>query len=217
MVMFTSPAFANGSAAPCVVSYGGYQNCPTGGNLVINKTVAHPTSGQYVDNLSVSDPKYAPDSMISFQITVTNTGGSELTNVLVKDMFPTELTFNSGAGSYDKNDRMLSFTIDSLKPSESKTYTVTVKAMPIASMTSDVMCPTNKVSAAANGQSSEDTSSVCLQKNGGITIQTKGGLPVYSAPKVTSTPATGPESLPLIGIAISAAVGYISRRKALRG
>lgn len=39
------------------------------------------------------------------------------------------------------------------------------------------------------------------------------GFPVFPAPLVTKTPATGPEILPLIGIISSGVVGWILRRK----
>lgn len=39
------------------------------------------------------------------------------------------------------------------------------------------------------------------------------GFPVFPAPQVTKTPATGPEILPLIGIVSSGLLGWIVRRK----
>lgn len=39
------------------------------------------------------------------------------------------------------------------------------------------------------------------------------GFPVFPAPQVSKTPATGPEALPLIGIVSSGLVGWILRKK----
>lgn len=42
---------------------------------------------------------------------------------------------------------------------------------------------------------------------------TPKGFPVFPAPVITRTPPTGPEVLPLIGIASSGILGWILRRK----
>lgn len=39
------------------------------------------------------------------------------------------------------------------------------------------------------------------------------GFPVFPAPQVVKTPATGPEALPLIGILSSGLLGWIIKRK----
>ncbi len=41
----------------------------------------------------------------------------------------------------------------------------------------------------------------------------KGGFPVYPAPVMNQTPATGPEMLPLLGMIPTALAGFALRRK----
>jgi hypothetical protein len=74
-----------------------------------------------------------------------------------------------------------------------------------------VNCVVNQAKATSGKNSSSDISQVCIQNS---VPTTKGGLPVYPAPNMSQTPATGPEMLPLLGLIPGALGGLILRRKA---
>jgi hypothetical protein len=69
----------------------------------------------------------------------------------------------------------------------------------------------NQASATVGKEKSTDNSQFCVEKS---VATTKGGLPVYPAPAMSQTPATGPEMLPLLGLIPGALGGLILRRKA---
>lgn len=202
---------------PCHPVYGGNNPCPQPGSLIINKTVANPQNGTYVDNLGVDDPKYPADSVVSFQLTIINNSTATVKNAIVTDTFPQFVSFNSGAGSFDKNSKTLSFEVAELKAGESKTYTVSGKTAKASDMPNDqaVICVTNQSKVMANGQTNQDNASFCIQKEAGpvVSVPTKGGMKVYPSPNIKTTPATGPEMAFLFSIIPMGSLGYLLRKK----
>lgn len=197
----------------CESSYGGGKNCKEG-NLSINKTVANPKTGDMVDNLSVNDPKYGPDSVVTFQLTVKNNSTVDVDKATVKDTFPQFVSFNSGAGNFDKNSKTLSFEIQNLKAGESRSFTVTGKTASVSQLpvSQKVTCVTNQSSVTAKDMSGdEDNAGFCIEKE---VVTTKGGLTVYPAPKLTSTPATGVPFIPMAMLMPGAIIGYFINKKA---
>ncbi len=201
----------------CQPIYGGGQTCVQVGNVLINKTVQNPQTGSFVDNLNINDPKFAPASSVKFNITVTNTGSSTINKTTVKDTLPGFVSFVSGPGSFDSNTKVLTFDVNDLKAGESKTFTVTAKIVDGGQLPSDqgITCVVNQALATSeNGQQSSDNSQFCIQKP--VLGETKGGLKVFPAPAVTTTPATGPEMLPLIGLIPTGVFGFILRKKSYK-
>jgi len=199
----------------CQPIYGGGQTCVQIGNVLINKTVQNPQTGAFLDNLNINDPKFTPSSNVTFHITVTNTGGSTINKTTVKDTLPGFVSFVSGPGSFDSNTKVLTFDIGNLKAGESRTFTVAAKVADEKQLPSDqgITCVVNQVMATSdNGQQSSDNSQFCIQKP--VLGETKGGLKVLPAPKVTITPPTGPEMLPLIGLIPTGLFGFLLRRRA---
>lgn len=203
-----------GYGVPCNSSYGVYgggETCVSRGNLVINKTVKNPTTGEFVDNLSeTNDAKFGPNDTITFQLTVVNTGGQNFSTVTVTDTLPSYLTFVSGPGTFDSNNSKLTFKIKDLGAGESRTYTVTTKVAKSVPNDPAVNCVVNHAEATSdtdNGSAS-DVAQVCLQNT------TKGGFQVLGTPVVKQTPATGPEMFGLIGLIPAGLSGLILRRKA---
>src|SRR6185295_4301405 len=82
------------AATVCTPVYGGGQTCVTTGPS-INKTIKNPSSGAYVDNLLINDPKYSANDSVSYQITVTNPTGTAMTALTVTDDFPTLISYVS--------------------------------------------------------------------------------------------------------------------------
>lgn len=198
----------------CEPIYGGGQSCETSNKFTLDKKVMNPTSTKggstnFVDNLSINDPKYAPSQTIVFELTVTNTGNSTLKEVIVTDTLPSYVAFVSGPGSYDKNSKVVTFKVTDLKAGESKRYTIEAKVVDASKIpgNSGIVCAVNQASAKYNGDESRDNSQFCIEKT------TKGGFPVQPAPKMTQTPSTGAESLALIGLIPAAAGGLFLRRR----
>jgi len=209
-------AFADDGCTPV---YGGGQTCPPPGNITIDKTVQNPQSGIFVDNLTTNDPKYSAGQIVNFKIVITNTTGTNIPSVSVKDVFPSYLTFVSGNGSFDSNKNTLTFSLSNLNGGQTQTFNVQAKVVDGANIpfNNGVVCVVNQAfGTTSGGQTAQDNSQLCIQK---ITVTptpvvtTKGGLPVAPAPKIIATPATGPEMLPLIGLIPTGIAGFILRRK----
>lgn len=209
--------------AGCTPTYGGGTNC-TSVKFTIDKLVQTPSSqtkggqttgGDFVDNLGVNDAKYAPNSTINFKIKVQNTGTDPISKIDVVDTFPQFLQFTSGVGgTYDKNTRTLKYSINNLAAGATSEVTVVTLAAEAASLPSDkgIVCVVNQVNATdvASGQTSNDSSQVCIEKNQG-TFPTPQ---VFGTPKVTQTPPTGPEMVVLPILSSLGALGVFIRRKA---
>lgn len=205
--------------AECTQTYGGSQSCTTSNAFSIEKTVETPGKGggSFVDNLSINDPKYAPTDVVSFKINVKNTGTQVIPTLTVSDTFPQFISFVSGPGSFDSNSKKLTITVTNLQPGQSQTYDVTGKVADANLMPSDqaVVCLINQAAATDNtGATNTSSSQFCVQKSVTGTSQpqvvgtTKGGLPV-------TTPATGPEMLPIMALIPSALAGFALRKKSL--
>lgn len=201
-------AYADTSCQPI---YGGGQSCITTNNIIVNKTVLNPQTNQFVDSLSINDPRYQPGFIATFQISITNAGNSNLSRVDVRDIFPQYVSFSSGAGSFDPNTNTLSFSLTDLAPNETRRYTVLGRVfnagqMPVAS--ESVVCVVNQAIAMVNGNNvSQDNAQFCIEK-------TKGGFPVLSSVPTTSAPATGPEALALLALVPSGIAGWLMIRYA---
>lgn len=201
-------AFVPYAKADCQSVYGGGQTCAF--NYTINKLVQVPGKGggQYVDNLSINDPKYSPSQNVSYEIIVTNTGNNTIPTLTINDTFPQFITFVSGVGNYNQSNNTLNFTISNLEAGKSVTYVLTAKTADANTLPNNqgIICVINQVNATdQNGQVQSDSSQLCIQKN---------VLPaVAPAPKIVATPATGPEMLPLLTLLPGALGGLMLRKR----
>ena len=57
----------NKAYADCQAVYGGWQTCTTY-NFTIEKLVQIPNGSNFVDNLSINDPKYSPSQTINYEL-----------------------------------------------------------------------------------------------------------------------------------------------------
>lgn len=199
------PTFAN-YGVNCQTQYG-TENCPTSTSIVVNKTVQNPSTKQFVDNLSSSDPTYSPAGIVPFKITITNTGTAKATNLTITDTIPPYTTTNTKGDS-----KQIFISVDDLNPGESRTYDLSLQIMTDNMLPSDqnVICVTNKADANTSAVSAHDEASFCISHN---LPTTKGGIPVYPTTKAKTTPKTGPELLVLIGAIPAALSGVALRRK----
>lgn len=178
--------------------------------LSINKTVQKPGSSSFVENLGTNDPKYAPGATVPFQIVVTNTGTTTLSNIQVQDHFPQFLTNASD------NTASAAASIRSLAPGQSEVITLTGRVASTSALPVDqrVFCLVNRATAISGDQTSTDNAQLCVE-NPTVEqrVTTKGGLPVYEPQPVPVTPKTGPEALALAALLPSGALGFYLRRK----
>lgn len=228
-IFLLSSATAEASTVTCQPIYGGGQSCTQSGNVSINKRVFAPNGG-LVDNLGINDTKFGPESLVNFQIAITNTGNSQIATVQVKDIFPQYIDFSSGAGNYDSSSKTLSFDVSGLNPSETRTFTVVGKVVKAESLPVDkgIVCVVNQATAkdASSSQVSQDNTQVCIQKSLETTVtqtgttvvatETKGGLKVFPPQKVLTSPATGPEMIPLMALLPTGILGAFLRKKAVK-
>ena len=213
-VAFLAPvAFADSTTTNCQPVYGGGQTCNTTA-LTLNKEVQNPQSGEFVNSLGINDPKFSPGQTATFRLTVTNNGNDRLNNITIKDTLPQFLTFVSGTGSFDSGSKVLTITVDGLNGGESKSFTFQAKAADANTLPADqgITCVVNQATATAdNNLSAQDNAQMCIQKQ--VLSTTKGGLLVFPAPNVTSTPPTGPEAWVLATLVSSFGAGLAFRRR----
>lgn len=215
-----SKSFADTSCQPI---YGGGQSCITTNNIVVNKTVLNPQTNQFVDNLSINDPKYQPGFITTFQISVTNTGKNNVSKIDVKDVFPQYVSFSSGAGTFDTNTNTLSFNLTDLAPSETRKFSIlgrvfNTEQIPVAP--GSVVCVVNQAIAIVNNAIvSQDNAQLCIEKIVAPTTPvttvttTKGGFPILAPVQITSSPSTGPEAIGLFALIPTGIAGWFLRKK----
>ncbi|MBI2049689.1 DUF11 domain-containing protein [Candidatus Roizmanbacteria bacterium] len=196
----------------CTPIYGGGQTCVIAENVLVDKKILNPQTNILVDNLGVNDAKLNPEDLVTFQITVTNKNDTEIKKIDVKDVFPQHVTFSSGTGNFDANTKNLTFSIDNLKPSEARMFTVVgrVASASEISMEQGVVCVVNQVTATntADNSTSSDNTQFCIEKK----VETKGGFPVLTPPTVTVTPPTGADSLVLFSLLPTGIAGWLIRK-----
>jgi len=203
-------------SAQCTTAYGGSVTCPAV-NLVINKQVENPQTGAFVDNLD--NPKFTPapssKDLVTYRLIITNTSGSNIARVTVRDVFPQFINFVSGPGNFDNNTKTLTFELTSLTVGESRTFTVQGRIVPDNQIPSDIgiVCDartTNTTTATADsGPSASDNARVCIER------QVLGGKVVITPAKITEVPATGINVLQLLALVPTALVGLTIRRAAI--
>lgn len=212
-------AFADVSCQPI---YGGGQSCITTNNIVVNKTVLNPQTNRFVDNLNINDPRYQPGFVATFQISVTNTGNNNVSQIDVRDVLPQFVSFGSGAGTFDANSNTLSFSLANLAPNETRTFGVTGRIFSsdqISAAPGSVVCVVNQAVTMVNGANvAQDNAQFCIEKplavTPVVTTITKGGFPVFPSQTIVSAPSTGPEALGLIALIPTGLTGWFMIRSA---
>ena len=215
----------------CPPVYGGGTICPDN-NILVDKKVKNPQSGEYVNNLDLTQSPFHPEDHVSFRIYVTNLGNSTLRNITVMDNLPQYLTVVQTPGTYDNSQKRVTMTIDSLNKNETKSFDLEFVLSPVGSLTNTAatFCLSNQAVAKIDKFMSNDSTQICVEKTnqseattkGGLVNSpageatqtpslpstTKGGLPVYQQTNTTKTPSTGAEALliPLFGAATGAGV-----------
>lgn len=199
----------------CQVIYGGGEVCEKEISFTLDKLVRQPGKGggNFVQNLTINDPKYSAGQNVEFKIVITNTGKNRIDNATVVDTLPTYLEFVSGAGNYDQSTRKLTYTVTNLDAGKSVEQTIVARVVEDSKLPQDKgsLCVVNNVEAReSNGSTASDSSQVCIER------QVLGAKPtpqVYENVPVKKIPETGPEMLTLLGVIPAVIAGYTLRKK----
>lgn len=190
---------------PTGADYGQYGEPSPTQTILVDKLVGKPDSPtkgglvqyQYVDNLSPSDPKFAPGQEVLFQVKIKNISNAQLTNVEVKDFVPSYVEAIEGPGSYDAGTGTITFNAGNFDVDQEKIYIIKMKVLAQSQLPVDkgLFCLVNKVRATGGSTADEDTSQFCVEKQ------------VTGAAKV---PSAGPEfaGLLLAGNLLGLGLGF---------
>jgi fimbrial isopeptide formation D2 family protein len=202
-ILFLAPLNTAFAGQKCTTVYGGGQNCVTTGNIGISKSVMNPSTGGFVANLSVNDPKYNSGQTVNFQVTVTN-NDSEANTITVTDTLPQFFHFVSGPGTFNSGNNTLTWTVTGLGVGQSQTFTVSGTVTGNIPTTGDV-CTVNQVAATSNnGDNANASSQYCITN---APTPTPVAPSVVPPTKITTTPPTGSESLALLALMPGALAG----------
>lgn len=158
--------------ADCVGQYVQYgQPCPSY-RIVVDKMVGKPgtsndaTVYEYVDNLSVSDPRFKPDQIVFFKVKIKNTSTTKLVGMEVRDTVPSYLDPLEGPGTYNSTTREVVWNAGDFNVDEEKTYYLKMRVLTQANLPSDkgLFCVSNFVKASSSNAYDDDTSQLCIEK-----------------------------------------------------
>lgn len=170
LLVFSRPVEA---AWYCEPIYGGGERCWGTGEILIDKTVKNYSSGLFVDNLGVNDPKFTPGQEVLFRLEVKNTGQGTFSKVTIKDVFPSYLDFVWGPAGWDSNTRTLQFDIYDLVAGESRQFEIMARVFDESRLPGDknLICVVNPASVEADGKTDSDQAQVCFEKKVlGVTV-----------------------------------------------
>lgn len=216
----------NTFASGCTPIYGGGESCPEY-SFSLQKNVQKPgkAGGEFVNNLSINDPKYSANQNVTFKVTIKNTGTKRVPSVTIADIFPKYLSFVSGPGNFNSKSNTLVFSVSGLSEGQEATYTIVGKIADTNALPNDsgVICQINQaIGTDSSGAVNRASSQFCIQKevlgtqetsSTSTTNTTKGGLKVMATPELTTTPATGPGMLSLAFIIPTALGGLLLRKR----
>jgi len=149
-------------------------------SILVDKMVQIPGTSNYVDNLSVSDPRYKPSEYVMFKVVIKNTSTTTFGGMTAKDYVPSYLTPIEGPGTFDSDSRIITFDAGAFAVDEQKTYYFKMQINSQANLPTNqgLFCLVNKAQAWSNTTTDDDSSQFCIEKQ------------VAAPPKV---PSAGPE------------------------
>src|SRR3989338_4353790 len=176
-IVFSLLAVTVSVSASCC---GQYESPCQSYSMLVDKMVAKPGTSEYVDNLSVSDPRYKPSEFVMFKVTIKNTSTTTFGGMTAKDFVPAYLTPIEGPGTFDSTSRIISWDAGAFAVDEQKTYYFKMQINAQANLPADqgLFCLVNKAQAWSNTTTDDDSSQFCIEKQ------------VAAPPKV---PSAGPE------------------------
>lgn len=196
-VLSATSVYAGGTdqygAGGCTPVYGGGSNCPRPGQVLIDKTVLNPATNIFVDNLGPNDPKYKPEQVVTFRLTVKNPGDETIGHINVSDKLPDFIDYMSGPGSYDSKTRTINFSIDNLAGGDSQNYEIKARTVHVVALPKDknIICPVNVVDAVSDNQKDHDESQFCIEKTSEVKKVPSAGAEMLVIPALTTALGMG--------------------------
>ncbi len=190
--------------------YGQYGEPSPTYSIVIDKMVGKPyqtkggvTNYDYVDNLSVSDPRFFFFQEVWFKIKIKNTSNQNLTAVTVVDYVPEYLVPIEGPGKWNLENRTITWNAGDFNVDEEKVYHIKMQVYEQSMLPADkgLFCLVNRVEAKKDNVAyDDDRSQLCVEK------QVTG---------VKKVPSAGPEMglILLAGNLLGIGVGLQLRKK----
>ena len=215
VALLANTAFSAGQESNCQIVYGGGEVCPEKKvKFTINKLVQKSGKGaEFVENLTISDPRFAPAQNVNFKIVVENTGDTDITNLNVVDTFPEFLSFVAGVGNTNVGAKQINFVIGTLKKGERTEFVLTAKTADADKLPLNqaVTCVTNNVKATApDAAQAEDNAQLCIEKP----VLGEKAPKILEKPTIKELPPTGPELAMLTALIPTGLFGIYLRRKA---
>jgi uncharacterized repeat protein (TIGR01451 family) len=167
IIVFLAIAFSllvatkNVSAQSCG---GQYQSPCQSYSMLVDKMVLMPGTSNYVDNLSVSDPRYKPSEYVMFKVTIKNTSTTTFGGMTAKDFVPNYLTPIEGPGTFDAATRIVSWDAGAFAVDEQKTFYFKMQINSQANLPNDqgLFCLVNRAQAWSNTTTDDDSSQFCI-------------------------------------------------------
>ena len=227
------------AAGSCQNIYNGGTVCnQTNGTLSIQKSVLNPLNMQYTNNLRQDQYVFLRGQTINFQIKLTNTSKSNVSNIIITDNLPANLDFFGGDGTFDNRKHTLTIKLSQLAANSGQTYNFQARVNNRAVHGGQVdACILNTVSVSTTSflfftnMQGQTSASFCIssqQRQAPLPTSTKtsklnptptslsfiGESNVYSAPKAKQSPPTGPNELSLLILPLFAFLGKKLQKKA---
>jgi hypothetical protein len=205
-----SPVHAQDTS--CRNIYGGGELCKTHPDLSINMQVQEPDTAQFREALNAESNYYAPGGIVTFRISVTNTSSKDLSDIDVSYTFPPYTTGGNKTNTFTRN-------IPSLGKGQTTVFTTQTRIVTEKLPLSSPVCLTSHAEVTYGGKVGSDITPFCIDNTKAVASaqtnadQSGKGLPVYNQTGVVKTPATGPETLTLLGSIVSIFGGFILRKK----
>jgi len=144
------------AAVRCETYYEG-EICVRTGELQIDKEVWDVEDGLWVDNMGITDYKYAPGEQFTFKLKIKNVGDETFDKVYVKDTLPDYLELVSGDLSFEISD----LAVGETEEREFKVRVVSTDKFPSDKTT---LCVVNTGETWSGDEKDKDTAQVCLAR-----------------------------------------------------
>jgi uncharacterized repeat protein (TIGR01451 family) len=143
------------AAVRCETYYGG-EVCVRTGELQIDKEVWDIEDGLFVDNMGLTDYKFAPGEEITFKLKIKNVGDEKFDKVYVKDTLPDYLELISGD---------LEFEIDDLEVDETEEREIKARVVSADKFPDDTtICDKNTAEVWSGDEKDKDTAQICMEE-----------------------------------------------------
>jgi len=152
LVSATKPIWA---AVRCETYYEG-EVCVRTGELQMDKEVWDVEDGLFVDNMGLTDYKFAPGEEITFKLKIKNVGDKTFDKVYVKDTLPGYLELISGD---------LEFEIDDLSPGETEEREFKVRVVSADKFPDGTtICDKNTAEVWSGDERDKDMAQICMEE-----------------------------------------------------